>query len=791
VEPQTDSLKERWWLIIYVAAVSILVGFVFRRWLFSDQMLFSHDLIVGGNFFRKFLQTQLFEHGSFPCWNPYIGCGVPFVDAIHGGAFYLSTIPELCGNIFRTVGYSFMLHFVLASLFAYLAARELGLSRLGATVSGVAYGLSPCLISWVAPGHDGKIYTSTWFPLVVLYLERTLTRYRFCDCALLGLVYGVVILTPHLQLAYYVGLFIAAYTLFRLGAEFKRSRQFRMAFRGGALVMCGIVLALMIAAVQLLPSWQYLVHNSPRAEELRGLEFASKFSLHEEEVLSLLVPEFSGTNFKDGPAEYWGRNPSKDNSESPAPLVILLALLGAVTAGVRHRFFWWSAASGVLIYAVGATTPVYRYIIAVVPFLDSMEAPSGAMFIFVFCAAILAGSAVDRFSTQDRAVWTKTGLILAIGLPSLVTLGAVLFALDGERFLQTYCGWLRPEILPQGDQVPAKWNAALAHIPYLTRGFWFSAAQLWLGVVWLLAGANRRRRALWLIPVTIAIGSALFAQRFVVPIDPARVYDPVRAVAEVERQDRLARALEVGIWEKALHMDYFGVQNVVGSCDREPLWFSEVVGGCGRRNLHNPRFLNLAGVRYPVVSHRHRPPQVCGSTPITDTLSRLEAFSVLVNECAYPRVFLVDRCLVIPNRSALIDSVLHGAVDLRQCALLEEEPADVLSDSGSVGDSAWVVSYEPNRVEVETRSTGPRLLVLTDTWFDAWRVYVNGVEEKVCRAYGTFRAVAVPTGTSRVVFEYRPTTLRLGALLTLMGLLIVAITIASQSIRLRKAAGTA
>lgn len=772
-------MKERWWLLIYIAAVAIVVAFVFRRFLLSDQTLFSQDLLSAGNAFRQFLKTQLFERGSFPGWNPYKDCGLPFVDSIHGGALYPLTFFELCGNIFRTVGYSFMLHFVMASLFAYLAAREIGLSRVGATMSGVAYGLSPCLISWVAPGHDGKIYTAAWFPLVFLFLERSLIRRRFRDCAMLGLTYGLVILTPHLQLAYYAALFIAAYSVYRLVAEFRVLKQPRAAFRGGLLVTAGVVIALLVSAVQLLPSAGYLLRDSARAQELKGVSYASEYSLHQEEVISLLVPEFCGANFKDELNEYWGRNRTKDNSESLAPLAFLLALLGCVTAGVRYRTFWCVTSLLVLVYALGSTTPLYQYIIAIVPFFRSMEAPSGAMFIFVFCAAMLAGSAVDRFIRRDETLpttWTKTQYAVALGVPFLVTAVAIWCTIDAENFLSTYCRWFYPEILADNPYALSKWVDAVTHLPFLTQGLWLAVEQLWIGVavLWLASQFRAWHQAIWILPAIVAVGAALFTQHFVVPVDPAEVYGRDRGLAEIARQDPSARSVELGLREGTLHMDYHGLANMAGYFNREPIWYSELVGGSLRRNLNNPRLLNLAGVRYPAVANNIRAINFCDSQPMLDTLVRLPYANVIVNPCAFPRAFLVDRYLVVKDRSALIDSVLRGAIDLRRCVLLEEDPRITLNGEITDTDSASIVRYEPNTVEIHVACGSPRMLVLTDNYFAAWRAYVDGVEEKIYRAYGTFRAVELPAGTRRVVFVYKSTLLRVGVWLSLLGLIVVA-----------------
>ena len=93
-------------------------------------------------------------------------------------------------------------------------------------------------------------------------------------------------------------------------------------------------------------------------------------------------------------------------------------------------------------------------------------------------------------------------------------------------------------------------------------------------------------------------------------------------------------------------------------------------------------------------------------------------------------------------------------------------------DPSAVG-SARVMRYEEERVEIDTDAPGARLLVLTDTDYPGWRAFVDGREVAVRRANFAFRAVAVPAGTHRVVFVYAPDSVRCGAQLSGLALVIV------------------
>ncbi len=106
--------------------------------------------------------------------------------------------------------------------------------------------------------------------------------------------------------------------------------------------------------------------------------------------------------------------------------------------------------------------------------------------------------------------------------------------------------------------------------------------------------------------------------------------------------------------------------------------------------------------------------------------------------------------------------------------LMGEDVAPVVLD---VPADASVKLLNENAVssELEVSSTKDVLLVNTESYFASWVAEVDGARTDVFRANINQRAVKVPAGTHRVRFEFESPTLRLGALLSVAGLLGVAL----------------
>ncbi|MGH9178733.1 MAG: YfhO family protein, partial [Acidimicrobiales bacterium] len=81
--------------------------------------------------------------------------------------------------------------------------------------------------------------------------------------------------------------------------------------------------------------------------------------------------------------------------------------------------------------------------------------------------------------------------------------------------------------------------------------------------------------------------------------------------------------------------------------------------------------------------------------------------------------------------------------------------------------------YQPERVTVRTVGPAPSVLVLSDTWFPGWQATVDGRSAPVLRVDHALRGVAVPAGAHVVEFRYRPQSVRLGAAVTALTLVVL------------------
>ena len=155
-------------------------------------------------------------------------------------------------------------------------------------------------------------------------------------------------------------------------------------------------------------------------------------------------------------------------------------------------------------------------------------------------------------------------------------------------------------------------------------------------------------------------------------------------------------------------------------------------------------------------------------------LGRTEQADVYENARALPRAWLASEARAL-GEEATLAVIRKGRLPggetwepLRTALVESEPPAGTTGRAG--GGSAEVKRYEPNRVDVRTKADAPSVLVLSENHYPGWRAYLDGRPVGVLRVNYGLRGVFVPAGEHEVRFVYRPKSVLIGLLISLLGL---------------------
>jgi len=747
-----------------MAALTLLL---FREYLLSGpgSMLMGQDTVAAGIMFRKFFVEHIGALGRLPLWNPYLFAGVPTIEAGSGDILYPASVLHLILPLTSALAWKLILHVYLAGVFMYLAARAFGASRLVALFAGSAYMLSANLVSLVWGGQDGKMYVTALFPAALWLLVTALDRHSWLRFIWLGVVAGLMVV-GHPQLAYYAYLALAVYAIASLWALRRAGGAFLANSLAGGMV--AVVTAAGVAAVVLLPMYRYLREDSPRAGPGRGFEYSATWSLHAEEVASLFIPEFSGTDAQS--ETYWGKNPFKHNSEYGGALVFVLGI--AALAGLRGDRRRWGLATmaGIaLLYALGAGTPFFRLLYTVVPGLKNFRAPSLATYLAIVALTLLSALLIERaLAAGDPRARRAMSVGLAAGAIAALLM-AVMTLAAGTGF---YSLWASIFGEAEGG---GRVEAFAANVGRLGAGALIVAlicGAAWGAVFLWSRGKVRASHVALILTLLTAIDLMRVDHRYIQVVRYDDFFPPDPGIEALRA--RLVpgeRVLTVGGVYQEGFLATYGIPEVFGYHGNQLRWYNDLTRYGARQGARTTTelqqywlgLLNSAALRALAARYVLLPGQV--ELPGYRLLGADQRVSVYVNDAALPGVSVVPEVQVEPDSGRRIATLWSPTFDPTKTTIVEE-PVLAVGQGGGTG-TAVIEGNGDDTLVVRVRSTGPALLHVSRTYHQSWQAEIDGVPVPVIRANHALMAVPLSgSGEHRVVMRYRPSIVRMAAMIS-------------------------
>jgi hypothetical protein len=727
----------------------------------GGRFLLGDDQYVAGYSFRLYGAETFRETGRLPQWNPYLFGGLPFIAAMHGDIFYPTAWLRWFLPVDTAMNLGFALHLVLAGFAMYLLLRALGASWAAGVVAGVGYELTGIVASLVKPGHDGKLFVSALAPLAFLALLRAVRDRNPGGYALLALVVGLGLLSPHYQMTYYLLVAAGLWTLYL--AFFAPERPAR---RQGAAVVAlalgAVLLGVALSALQALPFLSYIPF-SPRGEGggSGGWEYAVSYSLPPEEIVSAILPQFNGVL-----ESYWGRNFFKLHTEYLGAAVVALAVLGL---GDRTRTRVIRAfgviAALFLLVALGGHTPFYTLWYEVMPMMKKVRAPGMAFFLVALPVAVWAGFGADRLLRREVT-------LKALAIP-LAVMGGI--ALLGVAGVLTSVGTL----FATEQQAPR----VAANAPELRLG----ALRLLLfvalagGAFWAVAMGRVRGLAAAAALAAVVVADLWSVDRRFFDYKPAAAElfadDPI--TTRLKQEPRPYRVLDAGVYQGSVLMAR-SVQTVLGYHGNEVRYYDDLLGGKNVwRNIGNPNLHDLLATRFLLLPDTQSVPgfhRVMGPTPTVHG-----SVGVLYQrDTVPPYVRVLPAAAKLPE-DQLVPTVIDPRFPVNGVVVFPESasvtPAQIRAggpDTTSI--RARLTEWKPGsmRVAVTGTDTAARYLLVSETWYKDWRATVDGRPAPVLRGDHALITVALPPGAREVALDFDSPEYSRGKVISLIALLAIA-----------------
>lgn len=790
----TKSLDKPWTTkrtaLVLGASLFLLPAIFLGKSLLSSSMLFGTDYVAGAYMSYKFCAEILQQYHTIPLWQPYVYGGVPYLEPTAGYTLYPLSWPlRLVWGAPQTIHtltpWLYFFHFFLAGLLTYLFLREIGLKRSAASVAGFAYMFTGQIVTLIYAGHDGKIIASCLLPGLFWLIHRGLRLSRLREFVWAGALWGCILLSPHIQIAYYSLLSVGLFGLVFLFLRWRREKKKGIVAKGFAGLAIVFVLGFALAAVQFIPFYSYIPYSPRGGGEGRGVEFAKSWSMPPEETIDAVIPDFSGMSIGNTVYDtYWGQNVFKLHSEYLGILTIFLAVLGIVLLRNNKYILFFGALTLLgLLFAWGAYTPFFSLCYYLLPYYKKLRGSGMAFFIVSFSVSCLAGLGAEA-ALRKREESNKPGqnkrLLLGLGITggASLLLGLII---SGAR--EGLIAFLSNHFVHDSQ----KYQQLQANYDHFVSGTFLFALILIAQIILLILMLRRTLPKTWW--TGLAIGLLVldlwridFRFRQIDSFPPQ--YLKTDEVVQTLEQDRSIYRVWPLRYDKAgNYLMLFGIQNIRGEHPLPLQRYNELIGAdkTGSSDMHNlpvnPNFLNLLNVKYLITYFRAEDwvRQAGFFFPQLKLISD-GTFKVYENLDVLPNAFCVGRYEVIKESEKILDRIAQPSFDPKRNVILEDEPETTLNPQDSI---LYKIEMErktsPNEVRLFCEVNNPSFLVLTDNYYPSWHAYVDGRITKVMRADYTFRAVTLTAGKHDVVFRFKSQSFQLGLIISLFSVIVVVI----------------
>lgn len=678
----------------------------------------AHWYMQAGDFSQQFYPFRAFEAQEWwarriPLWNPDMFAGHPFLADIQTAVFYPPAMLNaiLLGHhgfpYFALEG-EVVVHTFLAGVFTYWLARYLTGSRIGALVAGLAFAFGGFITTYPAE-QLAMLETAIWLPLIVLWLELAARRpvaWRWLVLA--GLTFGVAILAGHPQTVLYIAYATGGYLIWRLW--WNRARWWRFLL---AAVLYPAV-ALLVAAIQLLPTLQFLTISTrdqmPYAEAAWGYRLSS--------LWEIFVPLWHG-----------------EKALSVGVVALALALLGAWACRREPLVYWIGAGLFAVPLSTGGSTPLFWLLYHYVPGWNLFRDQERAIYIFSFAAALLAGRGVAELQRRDLK-------------RLLLERWAVASAVAAAIFLALYA-------LGPGLRAPAP----------LRTNFALDTAVLVGVAVLLLVRARLGQPAAFGIGLGFAalVVVELFAINFgnnLSPVSPDPVPRLARTAAFI-RSDISEPFRVRGISEAVFPSDYgsiLGLPTIGGNTPFQVKRMRDALAS----NI-DWRIWQILNVKYFISNGG----QLAGLKLVFQDGPIKTYFMT----DSLPRAWAVRAVEVARDPSQAFQMITAPRYHPGNIVVLNQAPSIGPFTPGKRPD-VKITHLDPQRIEIDADADANAMLVLADHYYPGWVAYRDGKLVTTYHANYLAMAYELPPGKHHYVIVYRPRWFYRGAAITVLTLLL-------------------
>lgn len=733
-------------------------------------------------------EAQVWEQktGRVMLWTNSMFCGMPTYQLSAPQQNNMVKVINSLHQAFieRPIGY-----FFAAMLGIYIVLLCLGAGHWAAMLGAVAFGFTTNQISLFETGHMSKfmtiVYSAYLFGGVILAYQK---KY-IAGGVLFALGMGLSLYNNHIQMTYYLGLFLILYVLIAFGFAIK-NKEIPAFIRGSAILLIGLVLAVGASASKLWTTLEFssdtmrgkpiletpLNNSDPASVNAEGLDwdYAMQWSNGVKDIVAMFIPRGAGGSgsetlsanaavikdlktkgvTRDIPVPlYYGSLPFTSGPAYVGASVLFLFVFGLFYIRRSIRFWLVGIVLLTILLSMGKHFEILnRLLFDYLPLYSKFRAPSSilsvtALLIPLGAALGLGGFMRGHEKSFQRPIWialgTIGGLCLLIALlgPSLMTFNGAGDARLGDA------GWNIDALIKDRKSalVADAWRS-------------FIWVLLCSAVIWVYHQGKIKQ---WLL----LSGLGLFiiadlwavARRYIAPDDfvPARSVEAIFEPRPVDKQilqdpDLYYRVHDITTNPFTTSLASYHHHTIGGY---SPVKFQRFQDLIDRYIMQgNMNVLGMLNTKYFIVNDDKQ-------NPVVQT-----------NPGALGNAWFIETVKMVNTNREELEAI--DSVDLRLTAFVHKEfEKDVKGFDPVKFGTITLTSYAPDELVYKYSTPTDQIAVFSEMYYGpdkGWQAYIDGVKAPHFRADYALRAMNVPQGDHEVRFKFEPKSYKIGEILSLI-----------------------
>ncbi len=729
-------------LIVGLFAILVILFY----WRILTPNLHDRQSFPPGDFSQQFWTFSTFEvrelsAGRLPLWNPYTFAGAPFWADVQSAVFYPPSLLTLLlsapwGFSVFALEIEAIAHVWLAAVFMYLLVRELTSDRSAAFISTLTFTFSGYLTGY--PSQQlAVLEADVWLPLILYFLTKATDRQDTCPTHLLfaSIAWSMTLLAGHPQSALMVGYLSTTYLIFRL-----ITHQSKIENRKFFYVASYLLIGLALSAIQFIPAVEYTMLSVRAAGTYEKM--SGGFPLID--LVQLLLP---------GLVSHY------------SPLYIGLVGLILAMAGVRSKeyevktllltpYFFATTAFICFLISFGGNTFLYSPLYLTMPGFSIFRGQERWAFGVAFSLSVLAGYGFQNLKSyrlENAFILRLTQYLLYF----ILLLGGLSFYGLNDT------GW-------KAD------NPFYGLLNVTTFG------ALLLTLSWLLWRYGTQLSPRWLTILTaFLICLDLFTTNWRTNLYPQlpEWHSQQPAIVQAIKQDGGLNPPPFRIYNEFRLYDNYGVpfemEDLWGASPLRPSRYDEFIAP----PMPKERVWELLNVKYVITWQRDL---AISSTVIYQEAAADGTTYVHRLHNVGARAWLVQQAEVA-DKATMLKKLADPQFDRWHIALFETEIKPLSPKTTPHQTAITRTMNSPTHLTYQVTTPTSAWLILSETYYPGWQAVVDGQPAPILPADAVLRAIPVAAGEHTVEMSFRPLSFTIGAIISALAVMILAIALLRKS----------